>query len=104
MAIVWNHFLPWPFTTKSKEEVWHERYYLFGWPNSSGYGRFKFRGASLMETKVTTEATRRVAAPGFAQTSYVEWPAIFAGAAVALAVSFVLGSFGAAVGLSAVPL
>ena len=34
--------------------------------------------------------------------SYVEWGAIFAGAVAALAVSFVLLSFGAAAGLSAV--
>jgi hypothetical protein len=34
--------------------------------------------------------------------SYIEWPAVFAGATVALATSFVLTTFGAAVGLSAV--
>lgn len=35
-------------------------------------------------------------------SSYVDWAAVFAGAVVALAVSFVLLTFGAAVGLSAV--
>jgi hypothetical protein len=39
--------------------------------------------------------------PTFETTSYVEWPTIFAGAVVALAVSFVLLSFGSAAGLSA---
>lgn len=33
-------------------------------------------------------------------SSYVDWPAIFAGAAVAIAISFVLLTFGAALGLS----
>ena len=87
---------------KLNEELRHERYYLFGRPDCCGDGRFKLRGASLMETIVTTQHDGRAAAPAFAQTSYVEWPAIFAGAAIALAVIFVLGTFGAAVGLSAV--
>jgi hypothetical protein len=39
--------------------------------------------------------------PTFETTSYVEWPTIFAGAVVALALSFVLLSFGSAAGLSA---
>ena len=38
----------------------------------------------------------------FETASYVEWPSIFVGAVVALAVAFVLLTFGAAVGLSAV--
>ena len=35
-----------------------------------------------------------------AQPGYVDWPAIFAGAALAAAASFILGTFGAALGLS----
>jgi hypothetical protein len=35
-----------------------------------------------------------------AQASYVDWPAILAGAAVAAAIAFILSVFGAAVGLS----
>ncbi len=42
------------------------------------------------------------AAAAFETASYVEWPSIFVGAVVALAVAFVLLTFGAAVGLSAV--
>ena len=40
--------------------------------------------------------------PQFAAGSYVEWASVFAGTVVALAVVFVLLTFGAAVGLSAV--
>jgi len=35
-----------------------------------------------------------------AKSGYVDWPAIFAGAALATATSFILGAFGAALGLS----
>ncbi len=38
----------------------------------------------------------------FDASSYVEWPSVFVGAVVALAVAFVLLTFGAAVGLTAV--
>ena len=47
----------------------------------------------------------KIASPGslaFETASYVEWQSIFVGAVVALAVAFVLLTFGAAVGLSAV--
>ena len=42
------------------------------------------------------------AGAAFETASYVEWPSIFVGALVALAVAFVLLTFGGAVGLSAV--
>ena len=45
--------------------------------------------------------SRRNAEPGglaFDASSYVEWPSVFVGAVVALAVAFVLLTFGAAVG------
>ena len=47
--------------------------------------------------EIVTRSTPQVGAQ-----SYVEWGAVFAGAAVALAVSLVLLSFGAAIGLSSV--
>lgn len=50
-----------------------------------------------MESPTSTEAV--VAAD---RQSYVDWSAVFAGAVAALAVSFVLLTFGAAIGLSAV--
>jgi hypothetical protein len=40
------------------------------------------------------------AVPAETATSYVDWPAIFAGTAVASAIAFVLGAFGTALGLS----
>ena len=53
---------------------------------------------------VTHEQTTGAAADHqrFDATSYVDWAAVFAGAVVALAVSFVLMTFGSAVGLAAV--
>jgi hypothetical protein len=39
---------------------------------------------------------------GFESSPYVEWPSVFVGAVVALALAFVLLTFGAAVGLTAV--
>ena len=54
--------------------------------------------AVVENRSVVAPGTTVMASPG----SYVEWSAVFAGAVVALAVSFVLLSFGAAVGLSAV--
>ena len=47
--------------------------------------------------EIVTRSTPQVGAQ-----SYVEWGAVFAGATVALAVSLVLLSFGAAIGLSSV--
>ena len=47
-----------------------------------------------------TGVTPTVASVG--GSSYVDWPAIFAGAVVATAIAFVLGTFGAALGLSLV--
>ena len=43
-----------------------------------------------------------VVTPGRAGSSYVEWSAVFAGAVVASAISFVLLTAGAAIGLSLV--
>ena len=43
-----------------------------------------------------------VSAPQVGARSYVEWGAVFAGAAVALAVSLILLTFGAAIGLSSI--
>lgn len=51
---------------------------------------------------VTPVGVRSAAFGGFSAVSYVEWGAVWAGAAAALAVSFVLLTFGAAVGLAAV--
>ena len=56
------------------------------------------RGSAL---PADTPVTHSVGA-GFESASYVEWPSIFVGAVVALAVAFVLLTFGSAVGLSAV--
>ena len=53
----------------------------------------------------TESVSRRNAEYGglaFDAGSYVEWPSVFVGAVVALAVAFVLLTFGAAVGLTAV--
>jgi hypothetical protein len=47
-------------------------------------------------------ATVATARPGAAGASYVEWGAVFAGALTAAALSFVLLTFGAAIGLSMV--
>ena len=48
-----------------------------------------------------TEALTQATAPAnTADGSYVDWPAIFAGAAVASAIAFVFAGFGAALGLS----
>ncbi|SIN95240.1 hypothetical protein [Vannielia litorea] len=48
-----------------------------------------------------TETLTRASAPAFAhEGSYVDWPAILAGAVVASAVGFVFATFGAALGLS----
>lgn len=44
--------------------------------------------------------TPLAAAPPAVETSYVDWPAIFAGAVLSLAISFVLLTFGSALGLS----
>jgi hypothetical protein len=55
-----------------------------------------------METTVGQTATRPAAAVGHAAgASYVEWSAVFAGAVLAAAASFVLLTFGTAIGLSA---
>lgn len=48
-----------------------------------------------------TEALTQASAPAFAHDgSYVDWPAIFAGAVVASAIAFVFTTFGAALGLT----
>lgn len=44
--------------------------------------------------------TPLAAAPPAVETSYVDWPAIFAGAVLSLAISFLLLTFGSALGLS----
>lgn len=51
---------------------------------------------------IETRRTDAHGTPVFATSAYVEWASVFAGAVVALAVAFVLLTFGAAVGLSAV--
>jgi len=55
----------------------------------------------MAETISTTAIVPATVAPG-AQVSYVDWPAIFGGAAIAAAIAFVLTAFGTALGLSMV--
>lgn len=50
---------------------------------------------SLAEPAIVTSTT-----VGTSDHSYIDWPAIFAGAVVASAISFVLLTFGSAIGLS----
>jgi len=59
-------------------------------------------GPASAEARADAAATATAIRRAFDSGSYVEWSAVFAGAVIALAVSFVLLTFGAAVGLSAV--
>ena len=56
---------------------------------------------TLDQTKASVAVAPLVASEGFPH-SYMDWPAILGGAAVAAAISTLLTTFGAAVGLSAV--
>ncbi len=56
----------------------------------------------MAETIVTAEIMPAPGAAASARVSYVDWPAIIAGAVVGSAVAFVLTAFGAALGLSIV--
>jgi hypothetical protein len=54
-----------------------------------------------MDNLTTPQAVRaETVALGASDASYVDWPAIFAGTALAVALSFVLLTFGSAIGLS----
>ncbi len=52
-----------------------------------------------MATAVPTDAARGEAARSGPTVSYVDWPAIFAGISLAVALAFVLMTFGSAIGL-----
>lgn len=53
----------------------------------------------MVDTTIRPAAAEEAAA-GAVRHSHVDWPAIFAGAAFATAISFLLSTFGAAIGLS----
>jgi hypothetical protein len=56
----------------------------------------------IVSSRTAEPAGVALDAGSFAASSYVEWPSVFVGTVVALAVAFVLLTFGAAVGLTAV--
>lgn len=56
----------------------------------------------MVDTLRAAEPAAAVRSDAGAASSHVDWPAIFVGALLATAVSFVLNSFGAAIGLSVV--
>ena len=82
----------------TEKDAHHGRYHLPRRPRRRGHGGTQPLGAALMAEIV---AVQPVASAGSNQ-SYVEWGAVFAGAVAALAISLVLLTFGAAIGLSAV--
>lgn len=96
--------------TQASVGVFHEWHYLSGGSGCRRHVRFECIGNAMrnIEMAQATDFDAISIAPlhpvanNFDSLPYVEWSAIFAGAVVALALDFVLSTFGAAVGLSAV--
>jgi hypothetical protein len=90
----------------------HELHHLSGWPRCHHHGDPVFRWDPLIERSQAKSQAKERAMPDVVPTTdvavraprfqYLEWGPVIAGAIAAAAISFVLLTFGSALGLSAV--